>query len=172
MTIRFTDPDPAAPVRYTIADSPLGALLLTGDGRALTRIDLIEARSPGDGWLADPAPVRDAVEQLTAYFAGRLTDFDLTVAVGGTPFRRRVWERLATIPYGVTMSYGQLAGELGVPRAARAVGAANGANPVPIVLPCHRVLGSSGHLTGYGLGGLPRKRHLLDLEAGLPCPAG
>jgi methylated-DNA-[protein]-cysteine S-methyltransferase len=165
--IRFHERRQDAAPRYTLVDSPLGELLLVGDGHALTRVDLTESAGPDPAWTADEAPFRDVVDQLRDYFDGRLTDFDLTVAVGGTPFQRRVWRRLADIPYGVTTSYGALARDLDLPTgAARAVGAANGSNPVPLFLPCHRVVASSGALTGYGLGGLTRKRHLLRLESG------
>ncbi len=165
--IRFHERLQDAVSRYALVDSPLGELLLVGDGRALTRVDLTESARPDPDWTADETPFRNVAEQLHDYFDGRLTDFDLPVAVSGTPFQRRVWHRLAEIPYGVTTSYGALARDLGLPRgAARAVGAANGSNPVPILLPCHRVIASTGALTGYGLGGLTRKRHLLRLESG------
>jgi methylated-DNA-[protein]-cysteine S-methyltransferase len=151
---------------YAVMDSPLGELLLVGDSLALHRVDLTAETRIDPSWRADPAPLADAVSQLAAYFEGGLTDFDLAVAVGGTPFQRRVWRRLTQIPYGSTATYGQLARELGLPRGARAVGAANAVNPVPLVLPCHRVLASSGDLAGYGLGGPERKRQLLELEGG------
>lgn len=108
--------------------------------------------------------LRQAIEQLRAYFAGELRDFDLTLDMQGTAFQRRVWEELLHIPYGETRSYSFVANTIGAPKAVRAVGAANGRNPVPIVVPCHRVIGAGGSLVGYG-GGLPLKRFLLDLEA-------
>ena len=165
--VRFVDFDPGARRRYAVVDSAIGELLLVGDGRALLGVEFDlgaghAARIRPD-WVADPAPLADAAEQLHAYLAGQRTVFDLPVAVGGSDFRRRVWELLAEIPYGQTTSYGRIAAALGRPSASRAVGLANGRNPLPIVLPCHRVVGASGALTGYG-GGLDRKRWLLDLE--------
>ncbi len=164
---------------YTTVASPLGPLLLTADGRALTGLymrALAWAESaeswPGWGltdragtWVADDAaqPFPAAREQLAAYFAGHLTVFDLPLALHGTAFQRQVWEALLTIPYGSTTSYGQLAQQLGNPNGSRAVGLANGRNPISIIVPCHRVIGSDGKLTGYG-GGLPRKAALLDFE--------
>ncbi|PPU92268.1 methylated-DNA--[protein]-cysteine S-methyltransferase [Xanthomonas albilineans] len=114
-------------------------------------------------WIRDPAPVREARTQLQAYFAGERTRFELPLAPHGTAFQRRVWEALLDIPYGTTWSYAQLAQHLGQPRAVRAVGAANGRNPLPILVPCHRVIGANGTLTGFG-GGLPTKAALLELE--------
>jgi methylated-DNA-[protein]-cysteine S-methyltransferase len=173
--VRFVEPDPGARRRYTVVDSPIGELLLVGDGQALTGIefDLDGSRRAGDDRVADRAALADAAEQLHAYLAGELTVFDLPVAIGGSDFQQRVWRLLAEIPYGDTTSYGALAARLGRPGASRAVGLANGRNPVPIVLPCHRVVGASGALTGYG-GGIDRKRWLLDLEqrrARLPWPS-
>jgi methylated-DNA-[protein]-cysteine S-methyltransferase len=172
--VRFVDPHPGARRRYAVVESSIGELLLVGDGRALTGIqfDLDGDWRVGGDWVADPAALAGAVEQLRAYLAGELTVFDLPVAIGGSDFQQRVWRLLAEIPYGHSTSYGALAARLGRPGASRAVGLANGRNPVPIVLPCHRVVGASGALTGYG-GGLDRKRWLLDLEqrrARLPWP--
>jgi methylated-DNA-[protein]-cysteine S-methyltransferase len=147
---------------YDTIDSPLGELLLAGDGRALTQVHMDGA--PGPGWRRDPAPFREAAVQLRAYFAGELREFDLPLAPHGTDFQRRVWSALREIPYGRTISYSELAAAVGRPRAARAVGAANGRNPLAVVIPCHRVIGAAGALTGYG-GGLARKRLLLELEA-------
>ena len=109
--------------------------------------------------------LRRAIDQLQAYFAGELRDFDLPLDMQGTGFQKRVWAELLAIPYGKTCSYRDIANSIGAPKAVRAVGAANGRNPVPIVVPCHRVIGADGSLTGYG-GGLPLKRFLLDLEMG------
>jgi methylated-DNA-[protein]-cysteine S-methyltransferase len=148
---------------YDTIDSPLGELLLAGDGRALSAVHM--HGSPDPGWRRDPGALREPAEQLRAYFAGELREFDLPLAPHGTPFQRQVWDALREIPYGSTMSYAGLAAAVGRPDAARAVGAANGRNPIAIVIPCHRVIGASGALTGYG-GGLGRKRLLLDLEAG------
>ncbi len=155
-------------VFYTYLDSPIGPLLLAGDGVALSRVGFPSGKgrvAPRDGWRrADDAFV-EARRQLNAYFAGELRDFDLTLMPEGTPFQLSVWQALTSIPYGETISYGELALRLGRPGASRAVGAANGANPIPIIVPCHRVIGANGSLTGFG-GGIETKRHLLALEAG------
>jgi methylated-DNA-[protein]-cysteine S-methyltransferase len=116
------------------------------------------------GWEpADPDAFADVVTQLDAYFAGTLAEFDVDLRLDGTEFQRRVWAALQTIPYGETRSYGQIAAHIGSPAASRAIGLANGRNPISIIVPCHRVIGSSGSLTGYG-GGIERKRALLELE--------
>jgi methylated-DNA-[protein]-cysteine S-methyltransferase len=150
---------------YTTFESPVGPLLLTSDGARLTGI-FMDPPPPAGGWVRRDAaaPFEDARRQLDDYFAGRRTDFDLPLAMSGTEFQRRVWTELRSIPYGTTISYGELAERIGNPNASRAVGLANGRNPLPIVVPCHRVIGANGSLTGYG-GGLERKRTLLDLEA-------
>ena len=153
-------------MRYCEISSPAGRLLLAGDGRGLRRISFQDGPRPMPiprDWQRDEAPFGHAVAQLAAYFARRLRRFDITLAVDGTPFQRAVWSALADIPFGETVSYGELTRRVGRPGAARAVGVANGANPIPIVIPCHRVIGADGKLTGYG-GGLWRKRRLLDLE--------
>ncbi len=143
----------------TIFNSPIGPLLLEVDGqRRLTRL---EFHATGTGKSPETAEVE---RQLCEYFAGERTSFDLELAPQGTPFQRDVWNALLTIPYGETRSYGQIAGQIGRPSASRAVGAANGSNPIAIVVPCHRVIGANGSLTGFG-GGLPVKKQLLDLEA-------
>jgi methylated-DNA-[protein]-cysteine S-methyltransferase len=152
---------------YDTVDSPVGELLLVGDCDAITAVQMDGAPSPG--WRRDAAVFRDAADQLRAYFAGELREFDLPLAPHGTPFQREVWAALREIPYGRTISYAELAAAVGRPGAARAVGAANGCNPIAIVIPCHRVIGAAGALTGYG-GGLSRKRLLLDLEAGRQTP--
>jgi methylated-DNA-[protein]-cysteine S-methyltransferase len=153
---------------HAIVDSPVGPLTLVADGGDLAGLYMDDQRH-----LPDPARHGDrdddtlpAVrEQLAAYFAGELTRFDVPLAMHGTPFQRRVWQALQEIPYGRTWSYGQLADHIGQPGASRAVGLANGRNPIGIVVPCHRVVGSTGKLVGYG-GGLARKQLLLDLERG------
>jgi methylated-DNA-[protein]-cysteine S-methyltransferase len=154
-------------MRYCEISSPVGRLLLAGDGRGLRRISFQDGprrmRIP-EGWERADQPFQHAIAQLAAYFAGRLKRFDLTIAPEGTPFQRDVWSALTKIPYGETISYGELTRRLGRPRASRAVGAANGRNPIPIVVPCHRVVGANGSLTGFG-GGLPIKRRLLELES-------
>jgi methylated-DNA-[protein]-cysteine S-methyltransferase len=147
---------------YDTIDSPLGELLVAGDGDALTGLHM--DGTPLAGWRRDPTAFRTAADQLRAYFAGELREFDLPLAPPGTPFQREVWDALRTVPYGRTVSYSELAAAVGRPGAARAVGAANGRNPIAIVIPCHRVIGAAGALTGYG-GGIERKRRLLDLEA-------
>jgi methylated-DNA-[protein]-cysteine S-methyltransferase len=156
-------PRAPGPLRYALLDSPIGELLLTGDGESLAGIRMAPVGSPAPEWRHDPQAFAGAAEQLRAYFAAELRVFDLPLAPDGTDFQRRVWRELTTIPYGRTTSYGAIAAALGNPTGSRAVGLANGRNPIPIVIPCHRVIGSDGSLTGYG-GGLPRKRHLLALE--------
>lgn len=140
----------------------IGPLVIAGDREAL-RLIRFHGRQE-DAWLPDRAPFRDAIDQLRAYFAGKLTEFDLPLAPDGTPFQKSVWAALQTIPYGQTTTYGAIAKQIGRPAAIRAVGAANGANPLPIVIPCHRVIGRNGKLTGFG-GGLPTKELLLKLES-------
>lgn len=152
---------------HTIVESPIGDLLLTGDGEALTGLWMQEG--PGGPRSAagprDDAAFAAAREQLVEYFAGERTAFDLPLRPGGTEFQLRVWRALREIPYGETETYGQLATRIGHEGAARAVGLANGRNPIAVIVPCHRVIGADGTLTGFG-GGLQRKRLLLDLEAG------
>ncbi|BBZ51615.1 methylated-DNA--[protein]-cysteine S-methyltransferase [Mycobacterium heidelbergense] len=152
-------------IHYRTIDSPIGPLTLAGRDSVLTNLRMVDQTyepSRAD-WSPDPGAFGDAVEQLTAYFAGELSDFDLDLDLRGTEFQRRVWRALLTIPYGETRSYGEIAEQIGAPGSARAVGLANGHNPIAIVVPCHRVIGASGSLTGYG-GGLERKRALLELE--------
>ncbi|MGW2209863.1 methylated-DNA--[protein]-cysteine S-methyltransferase [Streptomyces sp. NPDC001781] len=153
---------------WTELASPLGALLLTADADgALTSVSVPGqkgGRTVQEGRRHDAGPFREATEQLTAYFAGDLEDFDLPVRVRGTEFRERVWAALDTVPYGATTTYGAIAARIGAPRAAiRAVGGALGANPLLIVRACHRVIGADGTMTGYA-GGLQRKTWLLRLE--------
>lgn len=147
-------------------DTPIGPIALEGDDETLTSLLLPNALPPivrSVRRAQAPAAVARAADQLDEYFAGERTAFDLPLETAGTPFQRSVWAALAQIPHGRTLSYGELAATVGRPRAFRAVGAANGANPIPIVLPCHRVLASGGKLGGYG-GGLDVKRRLLALE--------
>jgi len=154
-------------MRYWELATPIGSHRLAADEQGLRSISFPSSRhavKPLAGWRRSEEPFRGAIEQLGAYFAGRRSTFDLTLAPAGTPFQLRVWELLRTIPYGETVSYGELARRLGTPTGARAVGAANGRNPIPIIIPCHRVVGSDGSLTGFG-GGISIKRQLLDLEA-------
>jgi len=152
---------------FTSLDSPVGALFLTSNGEAITELFMEKHKGepkPIDEWRRDDDLFREAADQLRAYFAGELTEFDLPLATAGAPFQRRVWAELRKIPYGSTISYGELARRMGNPNAARAVGAANGSNPISIIIPCHRVIGSNGKLTGYG-GGIERKKFLLEFEA-------
>jgi len=151
---------------YTQIESPLGPLLLVADDAGLREILFVHGRHPAQpesSWKKDPAPLKETIRQLRAYFAGELEQFALPLAPEGTPFQLEVWRRLCDIPFGETISYGELARRMGNPKASRAVGLANGSNPIPIVIPCHRVIGSNGKLTGYG-GGLPIKEKLLALE--------
>ncbi len=155
---------------YDLRPSPVGELRMVSDGESLTGIDMLDAgedpvpaSDPGIEWVRSPAMLRVAADQLAAYFAGERTDFDLPLSPSGTPFQLSVWRALRSIPYGETISYRELARRIGNAKAVRAVGAANGRNPIPIIVPCHRVIGADGSLTGYG-GGLPRKRLLLELE--------
>ena len=170
----------ADPTVYALVDSPVGPLLLTADGAALTRVHFernrgVDAR-PAPDWRPDDgaqgpasAVLAAAREQLGDYFAGRRRGFDLPLAPAGTPFQQRVWEALRRLGYGETVSYAELARRAGVPGAARAVGAANGRNPIPVVVPFHRVIGADGTLTGFG-GGIERKRWLLAHEGAWPAP--
>ena len=153
---------------YAELNSPLGKLTLESDGKALTRI-----RLPDEKWQADtkvnrvrkPDLFKDAAAQLGAYFRGEEKDFNLELNPEGTPFQKKVWDLLREIPSGQTITYGELAVRAGNPKASRAVGAANGKNPIPIIIPCHRVIGSNGKLTGYA-GGLEAKKKLLEIEEG------
>jgi methylated-DNA-[protein]-cysteine S-methyltransferase len=150
-------------MNYTQLESPLGPLLLAGDETGLRYILFGDGKQANPAWREDRIPFEEATRQLQAYFAGELEAFNLPLAPKGTPFQLGVWNRLCDIPYGKTISYGELARRIGNPKASRAVGLANGSNPIPIVIPCHRVIGSNGKLTGYG-GGLPIKEKLLALE--------
>ncbi|MEV0636568.1 methylated-DNA--[protein]-cysteine S-methyltransferase [Streptomyces sp. NPDC050619] len=155
--------------RHTVIDSPYGPLTLVADDGVLCGLYMTDQRhrppQEAFGEPDDPTAFGEATDQLKAYFAGELKEFTLELRLAGTPFQRRVWEQLRRIPYGVTRSYGELAEALGNPGASRAVGLANGKNPVGIIVPCHRVVGANGGLTGYG-GGLDRKQRLLDFESG------
>lgn len=143
-------------------ESPIGPLLLTSDGQSLTR--LLIGDPPDPSWSTEPCPVLNrAAAQLAEYFAGERTEFDLPLAPAGTPFQLAVWQALREIPYARTWSYGQLATRVGNPKASRAVGLANGRNPISVIVPCHRVIGANGKLVGYG-GGVERKEILLHLE--------
>ncbi|MFC9821501.1 methylated-DNA--[protein]-cysteine S-methyltransferase [Streptomyces erythrochromogenes] len=157
--------------QHTVVDSPYGPLTLVAADGVLSGLYMTGQRhrpaeeSFGERVAAGEEPFPEVVRQLAAYFAGELTEFDLPLRLEGTEFQRSVWEQLARIPYGETWSYGELAAKLGKPNASRAVGLANGKNPVGIIVPCHRVIGASGSMTGYG-GGVERKVRLLAFEAG------
>ena len=156
---------------YQYMNSPVESLLIAADDNGLHLIEFHSPRHPMSRlpeWTEGNNAILDATRvQLDEYFAGARRDFDLPLAPQGTAFQKDVWQTLATIPYGETISYAQLAQRVGKPTAMRAVGAANGRNPLPIVLPCHRVIGADGSLTGFG-GGLPTKQFLLELEGALP----
>jgi methylated-DNA-[protein]-cysteine S-methyltransferase len=154
------------PLIFTRIESPLGPLTLVGDNDSLREINFAKsdrAAAADRDWQDDSSAFNEIVRQLRAYFAGELESFNLPLAPQGTSFQQRVWKELCEIPYGETISYGELARRIGNPNARRAVGLANGSNPIPIIIPCHRVIGSNGKLTGYG-GGLPIKEKLLALE--------
>jgi methylated-DNA-[protein]-cysteine S-methyltransferase len=152
---------------YCYLESPLGELLLAGDDDALSLIGFPQGKmrhDPDPDWIYNEKPFARARQQLQEYFAGKREEFDLPLHVTGTEFQVQVLDELQRIPYGETTSYGDIAKRIGRPKAVRAVGAANGRNPIPIIIPCHRVIGSSGDLTGFG-GGLDTKEALLRLEA-------
>ena len=154
---------------HVVIDSPVGNLTLVALDGGLSGLFMdLQRHRPSEetfGVPGDPqdAPFATVIEQLSAYFAGELTEFDVPLNLQGTPFQKRVWDSLQEIPFGETTTYGQIATDLGKPSASRAVGLANGRNPISIIVPCHRVVGSTGDLTGYG-GGLERKRYLLGFE--------
>ena len=154
-------------MNYAYLETPIGTLLIAGDAIALHCVTFPQhgrAAKPQPQWQeSQRGPVGDAMRQLREYFAGKRAEFDLPLAPVGTAFQRSVWRQLQQIPYGETISYGELARRVGNPKASRAVGSANGANPLPIVIPCHRVIASDGTLGGFG-GGLPTKQTLLALE--------
>lgn len=168
---------------YHVMSSPLGLLFLARTERGLRFVDFLERRSlkrafashakatPEAKWEPSLLELKPVVDQLDGYFCGNLMSFDLLLDPIGTEFQLKVWRALSRIPYGQTRAYGQIARAVGQPGAARAVGLANNRNPLPIIVPCHRVIGANGSLTGYG-GGLPRKRRLLELEARFAPPAG
>src|SRR5262249_19067902 len=151
---------------HTVTDSPVGPLTVVATDGVLSGLYMDEQRHRPMEELFGPrddTQSANVIKQLEAYFTGDLKDFEVPITLEGTEFQRRVWTELQRIPYGETTTYGELAERLGQPTAARAVGQANGKNPISIIVPCHRVIGSTGSLTGYG-GGLPRKRYLLDFE--------
>lgn len=163
----------STPMMYAHITSPIGPITLAGDGATLSFVGLPESRHPLNipaGWTRRPQAFAEAKRQFDAYFAGELIEFDLPVEPQGTEFQQRVWKALCTIPYATTISYAELARRVGNPKASRAVGLANGANPLSIIVPCHRVIGANGSLTGYG-GGLKAKQILLDLERRHAPPA-
>ncbi|MEU7722509.1 methylated-DNA--[protein]-cysteine S-methyltransferase [Streptomyces tibetensis] len=154
--------------QHTVTDSPYGPLTLVADDGVLCGLYMTDQRHrPAEDTFGtrDDTLFAEVEEQLKAYFAGDLAEFTVPLRLNGTPFQRAVWEELRRIPYGETRTYGRLADTLGTPAASRAVGLANGRNPIGIIVPCHRVIGANGGLTGYG-GGLERKQRLLDFERG------
>lgn len=155
-------------MHYRFLDSPIGPLFLAGDDAGVRQLLFVNGRHaprPDPDWARDDGRLDEPVRQLTAYFQGQRRAFDLPLQPVGTPFQRRVWDELQRIPYGETISYAELARRIGQVTAVRAVGLANGANPLSIFIPCHRVIGSGGSLVGYG-GGLPTKQALIALERG------
>lgn len=169
--MKFVQADPASSVYFTSMTTPLGELVVYGcegptGAPVVLGVQMVEqahARAIGEQWLADDGVLDPVVDQIDAYFDRDLKDFELDLSVSGSPFQVRVWQTLAKIPYGTTISYGELAMEVGSPGASRAVGSANGRNPIAVIIPCHRVIAAGGKLGGYG-GGLHRKQLLLDLE--------
>ncbi len=154
-------------MNYQLFDSPIGTLRLVSDGESLVAIEFDGRHSTGDGErCVEDRPLALCKTQLQEYFCGRRTTFDLPLAPGGTDFQRRVWQALGQIPFGQLRSYADIAAAIDRPRAVRAVGAANGRNPLPIVVPCHRVVGSDGSLTGFA-GGVELKRRLLEMEGAI-----
>jgi len=165
-SVPSTDRTSDRTVRYTVHPSPIGPLTLVGRGGRLTRLhmeDQTHATPVPDGARRYDAAFTDVCTQLDEYFGGSRTGFDIPMALEGTEFQRAVWAQLCAIPYGSTISYGELARRVGNPRASRAVGLANGRNPIAVIVPCHRVIAADGSLGGYG-GGPDRKTALLDLE--------
>lgn len=159
-------PSKESPVFYWICPSPVGRLLLVGSANGLMALQFQNGTHPLDiqpTWTKAREPFRAVLEQLKAYFDGSRTRFQIKLNLQGTRFQRQVWQALQRIPYGRTVSYGEIAKQIGRPKASRAVGAANGCNPISIIVPCHRVIGANGKLVGYG-GGLPIKTALLELE--------
>jgi methylated-DNA-[protein]-cysteine S-methyltransferase len=168
----ITRKESSEPMVYTRMESPVGQLVLAGDVAGLRLVWFVEGRPERrrddiveHDWREDRAAFAEAVRQLQAYFAGELREFDLELAPVGTEFQLKVWRELRRIQYGSTISYGELARRMGNAKGARAVGLANGSNPLPIIVPCHRVIGGDGSLTGFG-GGLPKKKWLLEMERG------
>ena len=160
---------PAEPVWYTLLDTPLGALCIVGTTKGLTHVEFQDGERPvrpEPDWQENQGVLDEARKQLQAYFEGRRQRFTLALAPEGTPFQQRVWWELQEIPWGTTTTYREIAERLGQPAAVRAVGHANGRNPVAIVIPCHRVVGANGRLTGYA-GGIATKRRLLQHEGAL-----
>jgi len=160
-------------IYYDYMETSIGNLMLAGNGDALMELGFPSgkgARRHRNNWLRNNDVFNEVKEQLSSYFVGELTDFSIPLAPIGTEFQLQVWQALQTIPYGETLSYGELARQIGRPKASRAVGAANGQNPIPVIIPCHRVIGSSGKLVGFG-GGIETKQKLLGLEQELTRPA-
>lgn len=161
-------------IHWQTIDSPIGHLMIAANDTGIRAIEFPENRHPvsrNDEWHETPHPlITQAAKQLGEYFAGQRREFDLPLAPQGTAFQLQVWDALRSIPYGETRSYAEQAQSIGKPNAVRAVGAANGRNPIPIIVPCHRVIGANGTLTGFG-GGLPIKQYLLQVEGALKQPS-
>ena len=173
MASSTTDATHSGDLLYATIASPIGGLLLLGEEGVLRGLYMQEGRKPmhiESAWRRAAEPFGNVISQLQEYFAGARSVFDVALHLEGTPFERRVWRALQDIPYGATVTYGEVARRIGEPAAARAVGLANGRNPVAVIVPCHRVIGANGTLIGYG-GGIERKRALLDLERGQPSLA-
>lgn len=154
---------------YCFMDSPIGKLFLAGDQEGLKHLNFPREKKPVQpepGWMEMTAFFTSVISELKEYFAGKRQQFSIDIKPEGTPFQVSVWKALQQVPYGETVSYGELAKQVGNPRASRAVGSANGANPIPIIIPCHRAIGASGDLTGFG-GGLDVKQYLLTLEGAI-----
>lgn len=160
---------PEGPTYFTTIPSPVGKLMLVGKPEVLSGIYMLEGTGrvphPDPSWIEDPTIFTEPILQLGEFFSGQRHEFELRLAPEGTEWQKRVWSGLLDIPYGETRSYGELAAAIGHPKSSRAVGSANGRNPLPIVIPCHRVVGADGTLTGYSAG-VKIKEHLLGLEAG------
>lgn len=150
-------------INYCIYDSPVGKLLLAGDDNGIQRIQFECAIQVDENWQENTENFKEVIQQLSEYFSGKRKIFNLKLNLQGTPFQRQVWNRLEKIPFGQTKYYGQIANEIGNPKASRAIGMANNKNPIPIIIPCHRVIGKNGSLTGFG-GGLDIKQQLLTIE--------
>lgn len=172
MTLHLENKELMETIYYTHLESPIGKLLLAGTDSTLQWVGFPtgkQLKTPETHWVESDSPFQAVIQQLLDYFDGTRQTFALPLGAQGTPFQKKVWQALLEIPYGKTVTYGEIAQKIGQPKASRAVGAANGQNPIPIIIPCHRVIGKSGDLTGFG-GGLALKEKLLSLEQGVISP--